>query len=88
MYDLFEDILNEPNDDMNGTNARTLAKADLFTFDHKSPILNRKMTDAFHRRTVRLISAAERARLDIQVAVAYLCTRETSSNQSDYTKLT
>ena len=73
---------------MNGTNARTPAKSNLFTVDPNSSLLNTKEADAFHRRTTRLLFAAKRARPDIQVAVAYLYTRVKVSNQSDYDKLT
>ena len=88
MYDFLEDILDDAPDDMDGTNARTLAKSNLFTVDHDSPLLNAKEADAFHRRIARLIFAAKRARPDIQVAVAYLCTMVKAPDQSDYAKLT
>jgi hypothetical protein len=50
--------------------------------------LNEKESDLFHRTTARLLFAAKRARPDLQVAVAYLCTGVKSSNRSDYRKLT
>jgi hypothetical protein len=50
--------------------------------------LNEKESDFFHRSTARLLFAAKRARPDLQVAIAYLCTRVKSPNQSDYRKLT
>ena len=88
MYDFLEDILEDAPEDMNGTNARTPAKSNLFTVDPTSKLLNVKEADAFHRRTARLLFAAKRARPDIQVAVAYLCTRVKAPDQSDYAKLT
>ena len=88
MYDFLEDILEDAPDDMDGTNARTPVKSNLFTVDHNSPLLNAKEVDAFHRKTACLLFAAKRARPDIQVAVAYLCTRVKAPDQSDYAKLT
>jgi hypothetical protein len=87
MYDYLEDILEEMPDDMNGT-APTAASDNLFDVDEDSPQLNEKESDFFHRTTARLLFAAKRARLDLQVEVAYLCTRVKSPNQSEYCKLT
>jgi hypothetical protein len=87
MYDYLEDILSEMPDDMNGTSP-TPANDRLFEVDDDSPPLNEKEADFFHRTTARLLFAAKRARPDLQVAIAYLCTRVKSPNQSDYRKLT
>jgi hypothetical protein len=87
MYDYLEDILDEMPGDMNGT-APTPASDNMFDVDADSPPLNEKESDFFHRTTARLLFAAKRARPDLQVAVAYLCTRVKSPNQSDYRKLT
>jgi hypothetical protein len=73
--------------DMNGT-APTPASDHLFEIEEDSPPLNEKESDFFHRTTARLLFAEKRARPDLQVAVAYLCTRVKSPNQSDYCKLT
>jgi hypothetical protein len=72
---------------MNGT-VPTPASDHLFETEDESPALNEKESDFFHRTTARLLFAAKRARPDLQVAVAYLCTRVKSPNQSDYRKLT
>jgi len=87
MYDYLEDIVEGMPDDMKGT-APTPASDNLFDIDEESPALNEKEADFFHRTTARLLFAAKRARPDLQVAVAYLCTRVKSPNQSDYRKLT
>jgi hypothetical protein len=86
MYDYLEDIVEGMPGDMNGTSP-TPASDNLFDIDEGSPALNEKETDFFHRTTARLLFAAKRARPDLQVAVAYLCTRVKSPNQSDYRKL-
>jgi hypothetical protein len=87
MYDYLEDILSKMPDDMNGTSP-TPASDRLFEVDEESLLLNEKESDFFHRTTARLLFAAKRARPDLQAAVAYLCTRVKSPNQSDYWKLT
>jgi hypothetical protein len=87
MYDYLEDILDEMPNDMNGT-APTPASDNLFDVDEDSIALNEKESDFFHRTTARLLFAAKRARPDLQVAVAYLCTRVKAPTQSDYRKLT
>jgi hypothetical protein len=81
MYDYLEDILSEMPADMKGTSP-TPASDRLFDAEEESPPLNEKEADFFHRTTARLLFAAKRARPDLQVAVAYLCTRVKSPNQS------
>jgi hypothetical protein len=87
MYDYLEDILSKMPSDMNGT-ALTPASDHMFETEDDSPSLNEKESDFFHRTTARLLFAAKRARSDLQVAVAYLCTQVKSPNQSDYRTLT
>jgi hypothetical protein len=87
MYDYLEDILDEMPMDMNGTSP-TPASENLFDMEDDSIPLNEKESDFFHRTTARLLFAAKRARPDLQVAVAYLCTRIKCPNRSDYRKLT
>jgi hypothetical protein len=87
MYDYLEDILDEMPAYMKGT-APTPASDNLFDVDEDSPALNEKEYEFFHRTTARLLFGAKRARPDLQVAVAYLCTRVKSPTQSDYRKLT
>jgi hypothetical protein len=87
MYDYLEDIMAEMPDDMRGTSP-TPASDNLFDVDENLTPLNEKESDFFHRTTARLLFADKRARPDLQVVVAYLCTRVKSPNQSDYHKLT
>ena len=60
----------------------------LFNVRKTSPRLNRAEADEFHSMTARLLFAAKRARPDIQIAVAYLCTRVREPTEDDYLKLT
>jgi hypothetical protein len=86
MIDYLEDILSEMPSDMSGT-AKTPARDNLFTIDDSSPLLNVKDADFYHRTTARLLFAAKRARPDLQVAVAYMCTRVKAPTVADYLKL-
>jgi hypothetical protein len=91
MCDYLEDILAEMAGDMNGpapTPTSAVNSDNLFDVDEESTALNETESDFFHRTTARLLFAAKRARPDLQVAVAYLCTRVKSLSRSDYRKLT
>jgi hypothetical protein len=59
----------------------------LFTVDESLPLLNIKDADSYDHTTARLLFAAKRARPDLQVAVAYMCTPEKAPTVSDYHKL-
>jgi hypothetical protein len=86
MIDYLEDILSEMPSDMEGI-ARTPAQDTLFTVDESSPLLNIKDADFYHHTTARLLFAAKRARPDLQVAVAYMCTHVKAPTVLDYHKL-
>ena len=87
MYDFLKDIIAEAPADMNGI-AVNPARDNLFeTHEDTSPPLDTKTVDLFHRTTARLLFAAKRARPDIQVAIAYWCTRVKGPNKADYVKL-
>ena len=67
---------------------RQPASDNLLDVDKDSPQLSGKDADFFHQTTARLLFAAKRAKPDLQVAIAYLCTRVKSPSQPDYCKLT
>ena len=83
-----EDILKEVDekDDMNGK-CVTPAAANLFTVVQTSKKLSVNKADYFHRIVAGLLFASKRARPDLQVAVAYVCTRVKCPNEADYDKL-
>jgi hypothetical protein len=88
-YDFLEDILDKTNrhyGGMNGTSV-TPAVTYVFTVDETSTVLSKQHAEYFHRITARLLFASKRARPDLQVTVAYLCTRVKSPTISDYVKL-
>ena len=86
MYNYIEDIILSAPPDMNGT-APDPARSKLFTVLDNSPLLGIAQAEFFHSMTARLLFAAKRARPDIQVAVAYLCTRVREPTEDDYLKL-
>lgn len=49
--------------------------------------MNKKKADFVYRITAKLLFAWKRACPDIQVAVAFLCTKVKAPNESDYMKL-
>ena len=55
--------------------------------DEDSLRLPTKDADLFHRHVARLLFASKRARPDIQVYVAFLCTRVKAPTEQDYKKL-
>ena len=59
----------------------------LFTINHSSPLLNKKRAIFFYMMAVRLLFIRKRAWSDIQVDVAFLCTRVKAPNKSDDVKL-
>lgn len=71
---------------MNGT-APDPARSKLFTVHDNSPLLGVVQADFFNSMTARLLFAVKRVRPDIQVAVAYLCTRVWEPTKDDYLKL-
>ena len=86
MYNYIEDIILSAPPDMNGT-ASDPARSKLFTVHDNSPLLGVAQADFFHSMTARLRFAAKRAKPDIHIAVAYLCTRVREPTEDDYLKL-
>ena len=59
----------------------------LFKVENNSPRLLQKEADMiFHHHVARLLFLSKRARPDIQVCVAFLCTRVNSPTEQDYKK--
>ena len=81
-------ILDEVPDDMTGV-ANTPASSFLFQINNQSPeLLDNATADLFHTLVAKLLFLGKRARPDIQLAVAFLCTRVTKPDRDDYKKLT
>ena len=67
--------------------ARTPAGKDLFDVDQNSEKLDDDRSDKFHSIIYKLLFISKRGRLDIQVAVGFLCTRVITSTIQDWKKL-
>ena len=55
--------------------------------DYNSPSLPTKDAELFYRHVARLLFVSKRVSLDIQVCVAFLCTRVKVPIEQDYKKL-
>ena len=87
MFDYLEDVIVEAVDDLKNSFSYYPGNNQLFKIDDDSPILLPKDADTFHRHVTRLLFASKRARPDIQVCVAFLCTQVKSPTEQDYKKL-
>jgi len=65
----------------------TPAQKDIFEVDTSSPRLAPARSDLFHTVVAKLLYISKRGRPDIQLAVAFLCTRVSMSTQQDWLKL-
>jgi hypothetical protein len=67
--------------------AATPAKKNLFEIDESSAKLSAEQGETFHRVVAKLLFVSKRSRLDIQLPIAFLCTRVSCSTEQDWTKL-
>ena len=65
----------------------TPALKDLFDADDKSPMLSNAEGEVFHSVCAKLLYVLLRARVDILLPIAFLCTRVSKSTKQDQTKL-
>ena len=59
----------------------------LFHVDEQSPKLSAKRADLFYRMVAKILYASHRARPDVAVTTAFLCSRVKSPTEEDYKKL-
>jgi hypothetical protein len=86
MRQYLEEALAECNMDIT-REATTPALKDLFDVDDKAPGLNKAEGEVFHSVCAKLLYVSLRARVDILLPIAFLCTRVAKSTQQDRTKL-
>ena len=67
--------------------AATPARRTLFKVDPKANLLNKHQAETFHRIVAKLLYVSIRARADILLPVAFLCTRVSKSTEQDRGKL-
>jgi hypothetical protein len=63
------------------------ANGNLFHVDNKSPLLEKHDNEVFHSVAAKLLYVFLRARVDILLAIAFLCTRVSKSTIQDQAKL-
>jgi hypothetical protein len=67
--------------------ATTPAKKNLFEIDEDSGELSHDDRETFHSVVAKLLYVSKRGQLDIQLAIAFLCTRVSCSTEKDWLKL-
>ena len=87
MFDFMEDVILEAPENLRKSRSQYPATQSLFKVNENSPLLCNKDAELFHRLVARLLFASKRGRPDIQVAVAFLCTRVKAPTKEDYAKL-
>jgi hypothetical protein len=85
-----KDYIKESIDNFGETVSRSAAapeKRDLFEINEESAALTNNGRETFHSVVVKLLYISKRGCLDIQLAIAFLCTRVQCSTKQDWTKL-
>jgi hypothetical protein len=67
--------------------ATSPAQKNLFEIDEESGLLSVADSETFHSVVAKLLYVSKRGRLDIQLAIAFLCTRVSCSTEKDWQKL-
>jgi hypothetical protein len=65
----------------------TPARKYLFDVDDSSPLLNKEESESFHSVVAKLLYVSLRARMDLLLAIGFLCTRVSKSTKQDQMKL-
>ena len=65
----------------------TPARGNLFTVDEKSERLKKHRSEIFHHCVAKLLYVSKKCRLDILLAISFLCSRVTNSTEEDWLKL-
>ena len=86
MFDYLRDVIIEANEDLKNSHVYYPGNDQLFKVNNNSPSLPLKDIELFHHHVARLLFTSKRARLDIQVCVAFLCTRVKSPIEQNYKK--
>jgi len=87
MYDYIDKLLTELPSDMNGA-VKTPVASHLFNLNKDSKKLQEDKAQLFHHLVAKLLYLSHRTRQDIQMVVAFLCTRVQSPDEDNYKKLT
>jgi hypothetical protein len=88
MIDYVQELLDEKPNNMEVGEAVTVAAEHLFTVDDDGTKLSNEVSTVFHHMTAKMLYLSKRARPDLQLAVAFLCTRVKDPDTDDWKKLT
>jgi hypothetical protein len=86
MKDYIKEAIAAFGDDITRS-AATPAKKNLFDIDETAGLLSHQDSEIFHSVVAKLLYVSKRSRLDIQLAIAFLCTRVACSTEQDWVKL-
>lgn len=86
MRDYLEEAI-EDFDESVGKSVMTPATKKLFKISEESPDLNPKRGELLHSITAKLLYVLQRGRMDIQLAIAFICSRVLCSTKEDWSKL-
>ena len=67
--------------------ATTPARKNLFVVNESAPLLDKQASESFHSVVAKLLYVSIRARMDLLLAVGFLCTRVSKSTIEDQNKL-
>ena len=67
--------------------AATPATRNLFETNEELPCLKPSKAEIFHHIVAKLLCVTKRARIDLQLVIAFLCTRVSKSTEEDWEKL-
>jgi len=87
MENYIKQILEEAPYDMEGI-AKTPATCHLFNVNDGAKKLSEEKAQLFHHMVAKLLYLCHRTQQDIQMAIAFLCTRVKCPDEDDYEKLT
>jgi hypothetical protein len=86
MADYLKEAISEFGESITKT-AATPAKRDLFDVADDGEFLDKTRSEIFHSVTAKLLYVSHRGRLDIELPIAFLCTRVSKSTIQDWGKL-
>jgi hypothetical protein len=86
MQSYLEEAITESNLHVDRTAANP-ARKDLFEIREDSALLPKKEVETFHNVVAKLLYVSMRGRLDIMLAISFLCTRDSKPTSQDQDKL-
>lgn len=87
MIEYAKEIIEEFPEDVS-KHTSTLAASYLFKTDDECEKLSHAMPVMFHKTVAKLLFLSKQGHPDIQLAITFLCTRMTKSDEDDWKKLT